>query len=77
MQGPFLSPSRSGRARTSPSAKYLLDGTRSDLRGWEWDYLKHLCRSEQITLRGFAAQSIRVSLHEDGRHVACNAAATK
>jgi WD40 repeat protein len=46
----------------------LLDGTRSDLRGWEWDYLKHLCHTENITLRGLRSMPNRFAFHKDGKH---------
>jgi eukaryotic-like serine/threonine-protein kinase len=29
----------------------LLDGTRADLRGWEWRYVHRLCHSDLLTLR--------------------------
>jgi WD40 repeat protein/tRNA A-37 threonylcarbamoyl transferase component Bud32 len=48
----------------------LLDGTRSDLRGWEWDYLKHLCHTEKITLRGLKSMPNRFAFHKDGKHLA-------
>ena len=48
----------------------LLDGTRSDLRGWEWDYLKHLCHTEKITLRGLRSMPNRFAFHKDGKHLA-------
>ena len=48
----------------------LLDGTRSDLRGWEWDYLKHLCHTENITLRGLRSMPNRFAFHKDGKHLA-------
>ena len=47
----------------------LLDGTRSD-RGWEWDYLKHLCHTEKITLRGLRSMPNRFAFHKDGKHLA-------
>jgi eukaryotic-like serine/threonine-protein kinase len=48
----------------------LLDGTRSDLRGWEWDYLKHLCHTENITLRGLRSMPNRFAFQKDGKHLA-------
>jgi WD40 repeat protein len=48
----------------------LLDGTRSDFRGWEWDYLKHLCHTEKITLRGLRSMPNRFAFHKDGKHLA-------
>jgi WD40 repeat protein/serine/threonine protein kinase len=33
------------------AARGLLDGTRKDLRGWEWDYLHRLCHADLLTLR--------------------------
>src|SRR5262249_48334589 len=46
----------------------LLDGTRNDLRGWEWDYLKHLCHAEQISLHGLRSMPNRLAFHKDGKH---------
>jgi WD40 repeat protein/tRNA A-37 threonylcarbamoyl transferase component Bud32 len=48
----------------------LLDGTPSNLRGWEWDYLKYLCHTEKITLRGLRSMPNRFAFHKDGTHLA-------
>jgi WD40 repeat protein len=34
------------------AALSLLDGTRADLRGWEWRYVSRLCHSELFTIAG-------------------------
>jgi WD40 repeat protein/serine/threonine protein kinase len=36
----------------------LLDGTRADLRGWEWRYVHRLCHSEILTLNALAFGSV-------------------
>jgi WD40 repeat protein/serine/threonine protein kinase len=34
------------------AAVALLEGTRKDLRGWEWDYVHRLCHSDLMTIGG-------------------------
>jgi len=34
------------------TARILLEGTRKDLRGWEWDYVHRLCHSDLLTIGG-------------------------
>ena len=41
-----------GKATTFQQTEQLLDLCGADLRGWEWHYLKRLCRSELYTFRG-------------------------
>jgi WD40 repeat protein/tRNA A-37 threonylcarbamoyl transferase component Bud32 len=53
----------------------LLNRTRSDFRDWEWRYLKRLCHTELITLKGLKGAANLVCLHRDGRHVAASSPA--
>ncbi len=47
----------------------LLDGTRPDLRGWEWRYVQRLCHFDLLTLQGHAAQVSSASFSPDGSRV--------
>jgi WD40 repeat protein/tRNA A-37 threonylcarbamoyl transferase component Bud32 len=47
----------------------LLDACPEDLRQWEWDYLKRLCRIEPVILRG-TAEVYGVAFHPGGGQVA-------
>src|SRR5262249_41674859 len=48
-----------------------LDQCPPDLRGWEWRYLKQLCRTELLTLPGPARQRVRTAaFSRDGRRLA-------
>ena len=49
------------------AARTLLDGTRSDLRGWEWRYVHRLCHSEHSRSRGTPALSLRRRSARTGR----------
>jgi len=40
------------RGTTSLPLWRLLNGTRADLRGWEWHYVHRLCHADQLTLQG-------------------------
>ncbi|MEK7217017.1 MAG: protein kinase, partial [Chloroflexota bacterium] len=48
----------------------LPKGDGADLRGWEWHYLKRLCHSDQLTLRGHEQWVYGVAFSPDGRRVA-------
>jgi WD40 repeat protein len=47
----------------------LLNECPADLRGWEWDYLKGLCRPERMTLHGHVATVERIAVSPDGTHL--------
>ncbi|MFO0957797.1 MAG: WD40 repeat domain-containing protein [Isosphaeraceae bacterium] len=47
----------------------LLDGTRTDLRGWEWRYVHSLCHSDLLTLRGHTSLVSSASFSPDGSRV--------
>ena len=51
------------------AARTLLDGTRADLRGWEWRYVHRLCHSDLLTLEGHTGGVQRVSFSPDGSRV--------
>ncbi len=51
------------------AARALLDGTRSDLRGWEWRYVHRLCHSELLTLEGHTAYVVSASFSPDGTRI--------
>lgn len=44
----------------------LLDGTRKDLRGWEWRYVHRLCHSDLLTIKGTVASA---SFSADGSRI--------
>jgi WD40 repeat protein/tetratricopeptide (TPR) repeat protein/tRNA A-37 threonylcarbamoyl transferase component Bud32 len=46
------------------------DPGQADLRGWEWHYLRSLCRKEYRTLRGFTAWLGSLVFSPDGRQLA-------
>jgi WD40 repeat protein/serine/threonine protein kinase len=46
------------RDNNVPACLALINGTRADLRGWEWRYLYRLCHSEILTIDTFAGGSI-------------------
>jgi WD40 repeat protein len=48
----------------------LLNECPAALRGWEWDYLKGLCRPERMTLQGHMEGVDRVVVSPDGVHLA-------
>jgi WD40 repeat protein/tRNA A-37 threonylcarbamoyl transferase component Bud32 len=45
-------------------------GDAPDLRGFEWEYLWHLCHRDLYTLRGHGTAVAAVAFHPDGRHLA-------
>ena len=47
----------------------LLDGTRADLRGWEWRYVHRLCHSDLLTLKGHTDNVTSASFSPDGTRV--------
>ena len=51
------------------AARTLLDGTRSDLRGWEWRYVHRLCHSELLTLEGHTDPVRSASFSPDGTRI--------
>ncbi len=48
----------------------FLDRCPADLRQWEWHYLRGLCASARLTLRGHTGQVMAVAYSPDGRLVA-------
>lgn len=51
------------------SAEALLKDTPKDLRGWEWEWLMHLCHLELRTFRGHGGAVSSVAYSQDGRCV--------
>ena len=51
------------------AAMTLLEGTRPDLRGWEWRYVHHLCHGELLTLGGNHSSVNSASFSPDGSRV--------
>ncbi|HJZ57171.1 MAG TPA: hypothetical protein VKE74_19535, partial [Gemmataceae bacterium] len=47
----------------------LLDGTREDLRGWEWHYVHRLCHSELLALKGHTKQVWSAAFSPDGTRI--------
>jgi hypothetical protein len=59
------------RAGNAGSAESLLDRCPTDLRDWEWHYLRRLFRVRRLaTLEGHAAGVLAVAFSPDGGHVA-------
>jgi WD40 repeat protein/serine/threonine protein kinase len=54
-------------------AEELLDTCPTDLRGWEWNYLKQVCHSDYLTIRGHTTQVFGVAFSPDGRLIASGA----
>ena len=52
-----------------PTTLALLEGTRPDLRGWEWSYVHRLCDSDRLTLKGHSALVRSTSFSPDGSRV--------
>jgi WD40 repeat protein len=50
-------------------ARLLLRDCRSDLRGWEWHYLNHLCHADLLTLRGHDSPICGLSFSPDGQQL--------
>jgi WD40 repeat protein/tRNA A-37 threonylcarbamoyl transferase component Bud32 len=61
------------KANEVPAALKLLDECPTDLRGWEWHYVRRLCRPELLTLRGHRGAVLSVAFRPDGRQVAAAA----
>jgi tRNA A-37 threonylcarbamoyl transferase component Bud32 len=57
------------RENNVPTTLALLDQTRSDLRGWEWHYLKRLCHSDLLTLKGHTHPVGSASFSRDGSRI--------
>jgi hypothetical protein len=51
------------------AAMVLLDGTRADLRGWEWRYVHYLCQTELLTIKGHAGTVLSAAFSPDGSRV--------
>jgi serine/threonine protein kinase len=51
-------------------AEQLLDECPTELRHWEWHYLKRLCHSELLVCRGSSDISFCVAFSPDGRYLA-------
>jgi WD40 repeat protein len=52
-------------------AEYLLNQCPADRRGWEWDYLKRLCRVEPLTVQGqLGGWAQKAAFSPDGRRLA-------
>jgi WD40 repeat protein len=57
------------RESNVPAAVDLLQGTRSDLRGWEWRYVDRLCHSDLLTLKGHLDFVRSASFSPDGSQI--------
>src|SRR5205823_156263 len=51
-------------------AEDLLTRCAEEQRGWEWHYLRRLCRGGRLTLRGHTDAVWGVAFRPDGKHVA-------
>ncbi len=51
------------------AANALIEGTRKDLRGWEWHYLHRLCHSDLLTLQGHTGYVRSASFSSDGSRI--------
>ncbi|MGE4001623.1 MAG: protein kinase [Planctomycetaceae bacterium] len=51
----------------------LLDDCRTDLRGWEWDYLKRMCHTEREILLKEGAPLRTIRFSPDGKYMASGA----
>jgi serine/threonine protein kinase len=51
-------------------AEQLLDQCPTDLRGWEWHYLKQVCHSDFLTITGHTGQVFGVAFSPDGKRIA-------
>jgi hypothetical protein len=47
----------------------LLEGTPTDLRGWEWRYVHRLCHSDLLTLKGHTGPVLSASFSRDGSRI--------
>ena len=50
-------------------AEDLLNKTDHRYRGWEWEFINKLCKSERKTLRGHTGIPFRMRLSEDGKQL--------
>jgi WD40 repeat protein/tRNA A-37 threonylcarbamoyl transferase component Bud32 len=57
------------RANDLAQADETLDTCPTDLRRWEWHYLKRQCRADRLAFRAAAAEVTAVALSPDGRLV--------
>jgi WD40 repeat protein/tRNA A-37 threonylcarbamoyl transferase component Bud32 len=51
------------------AARSLLDGTRADLRGWEWQYVDRLCHSELLDLKAHTDIVFSAFFSPDGSRI--------
>jgi WD40 repeat protein len=51
-------------------ARTMLDGTPSELRGWEWQYVHRLCHGSLLTLKGHQESVTSACFNLDGSRVA-------
>jgi WD40 repeat protein/serine/threonine protein kinase len=51
-------------------ASQLLTEVPDEHRAWEWHYVRHLCDSNLLTLRGHTGPVVRVAFSPDGRRLA-------
>jgi hypothetical protein len=58
------------RDNNVPGSLALLEGTRPDLRGWEWKYVHRLCHGELRELKGHTKRVYSVSWSPDGSRIA-------
>ena len=47
----------------------MIDGTRADLRGWEWRYVHRLCHTDLLTLRGHTNVVWSAAFSPDGSRI--------
>ena len=52
-----------------PATLSLLEGTRADLRGWEWRYVWRLCHAERLAIRGHEKAVLSASYSPDGHRI--------
>jgi WD40 repeat protein/tRNA A-37 threonylcarbamoyl transferase component Bud32 len=57
------------RDKNFVASEALLDSTRADFRGWEWNYVHRLCHPEQLTLKGHTGIVTSASFSSDGSRV--------
>jgi hypothetical protein len=57
------------RENNVPATVALLESTRSDLRGWEWQYVHRLCHTDLLTLMGHTSAVLSASFSPDGSRV--------
>lgn len=58
------------RDNNVPGTLALLNRTRPDLRGWEWQFVHSLCNAELLAFRGHKGMVQSVSFSPDGKWVA-------